>query len=379
MFTSNGAVSNTGTSYLTGDIGSDVGAISGFGTSTVNGTIYSADAVTDQAKTDLTIAYNQLFAIPATVITHAPAYGGDETLFAGVYTIAGAGSLGGKITLDAQLDSNAIFIFRFGGAYAVGAAGEVALINGARPCNVYWVAEGAISMGAAVIMKGTLIGNNAAVSMAAGCELDGRLLSTTGAIAIDQNEASNVDLCQQNNFTLPIELHSFNGECIDNNRVLAWRTESEFNSEYFSVQRSENGEDWKQIGLVPSIGNSSTFVDYSFTDFDQFNTPNFYKLIFSDLNGKASNSKEIIIESCNKVKNDLVIYPSPSKGIIYLNYDGDINQVQSISIYNLMNKLVYSSSDFQSTIAIEKIEKSVYFIHLSLPSGDLIDKFIIAD
>ncbi|MBA3664007.1 MAG: DUF3494 domain-containing protein [Bacteroidetes bacterium] len=182
LFTVNGAVSNTGSSTLTGNIGTDIGAISGFGTATVTGSFYSSNAVTAQAKTDLIIGYTQLMSIPATA-THPPSYGGGETLTTGVYTVAGAGSVGGNLTLDGLGDTAAVFIFRFGGAYTVGAASSVILINGARACNIFWVSEGAISIAASTIMKGTLIANNAAVSMAAGGDLDGRMLSTTGAVA----------------------------------------------------------------------------------------------------------------------------------------------------------------------------------------------------
>lgn len=80
LFTSSGTVANTGSSTLTGDIGSDVGAISGFGTATVIGSFYNANAVTAQAKVDLLLAYNQLISIPATT-THASAFG-SETLTA---------------------------------------------------------------------------------------------------------------------------------------------------------------------------------------------------------------------------------------------------------------------------------------------------------
>jgi hypothetical protein len=53
LFTSAGAVDNTGSSTLTGDIGSDLGDISGFGEATVNGSFYNADSVTALAKVDL--------------------------------------------------------------------------------------------------------------------------------------------------------------------------------------------------------------------------------------------------------------------------------------------------------------------------------------
>jgi hypothetical protein len=189
FFTSNGAVANTGTSNIIGDIGSDVGAISGFGTATVTGSVYNANTVTAQAKIDLQIAYNQINSIPATVTSHAPAFGGGETITVGVYTTGGAGSLGGNLTLNGLGDTSAVFIFRFGGAFAVGAASKVILINGARACNVFWVAEGAISMAATTTMKGNLIANNAAVSMAASGDLEGRMFSTTGAISFGPSTA----------------------------------------------------------------------------------------------------------------------------------------------------------------------------------------------
>ena len=189
LFTSNGAIGNTGISNLTGDIGSDLGSISGFGTSTVNGTIYNANTNTAQAKIDLLSAYNQLIATPVTNTIHTPAFGTNETLTTGVYSIAGAGSLAGTLTLNGLGDTNAVFIFKFGGAFAVGASSTVILTNGALPCNVFWVAEGAISMAASTIMKGTLIANNAVISMAASGNLEGRMLSTTGAIAFGPSVA----------------------------------------------------------------------------------------------------------------------------------------------------------------------------------------------
>ena len=139
MFTSNGALANTGVSTIVGDVGSDLGIISGFGSATVTGTINNANVITAQAKIDLQNAYTQLISVPPTMTLHPPAFGAGEILNAGVYSILGAGSLGGNITLDGLGDTSAVFIFRFGGAYAIGAASTVILINGAKACHVYWV------------------------------------------------------------------------------------------------------------------------------------------------------------------------------------------------------------------------------------------------
>lgn len=182
LFTSNGAVANASTSGILGDVGADVGAISGFATSAHIGSFYNADAVTAQAKIDLNNAYSQLMLIPTTVSNHTPAFGSGETLQAGVYSTPGAGSLAGTITLDGQNDPDAIFIFKFNGAFAAAAQSKVILSNGTRRCNVFWISEGAASIGSFSTIKGTVLAHNGAATMGAGGNLEGRLLSTGGAI-----------------------------------------------------------------------------------------------------------------------------------------------------------------------------------------------------
>jgi hypothetical protein len=147
--------------------------------------VLASGNITAQGVSDLTTAYNTLNSVTATNTTHTPAFGSGETLNEGVYTIGGAGSLAGSLTLDALGDPNAVFIFRFAGAFSTGAGASVTLANGASACNVFWVSEGAASLGATSTMKGTLIANNGAVSAGAGCSIIGRLFSTTGAASIN--------------------------------------------------------------------------------------------------------------------------------------------------------------------------------------------------
>jgi len=182
LFTINGAVANASTSGILGDVGADIGAISGFATSAHIGSFYNADAVTAQAKIDLNNAYSQLMLIPTTVSNHTPAFGSGETLQAGVYATPGAGSLAGTITLDGQGNDDAVFIFKFNGAFAAAAQSKVIFSNGTRRCNVFWISEGATSIGSFSMIKGTVLAHNGAATMGAGGNLEGRLLSTGGAI-----------------------------------------------------------------------------------------------------------------------------------------------------------------------------------------------------
>ena len=186
LFTTAGAVSNTGSSGIIGNVGSGAGAITGFETpsTTLVGTTYNGDATTTQASNDLLAGYTTLVNTTTTNSSHAPAFG-NETLTPGVYAIGAAGSLAGTLILDGQGDPNATFIFKFGGAFSVGAQSKIVLVNGTRHCNVYWIAEGAISIGTFSFIKGTLIAHNGANTMGANGNLEGSLFSTAGAIGFN--------------------------------------------------------------------------------------------------------------------------------------------------------------------------------------------------
>ncbi|MFT4849236.1 MAG: putative repeat protein (TIGR01451 family) [Sediminicola sp.] len=206
MFTSLGAVANAATSGIVGAIGTNGGAISGFGTSThtnsdaTTGVFYNSDTVTAQAVIDLDNAYTLLMALPNTITAHTPAFGSGEIITTGVYHIAGAGSLAGTITLDGENDPDAIFVFKFAGAFSVAAQSKVILINGAKRCNVFWisgagVATGAMDLGTFTYMKGTLIAHGGACSAGANSSIEGRMLSTGGAIGFSTGVIYNDTLC----------------------------------------------------------------------------------------------------------------------------------------------------------------------------------------
>ena len=181
LFSSVGAVGNTGISQITGNIGTNSGAVTGFGN--VNGVMHNADAATALAVVDLQAAWFYLSTLTPTS-TIGPVLGGGQTLFAGVYSIPAAGSVVGPLTFDAQGNPSAVFVITTGGALTTAAGATVSLINGATACNVFWVAEGAISMAASTTMRGTLIAHNGAIDMGAGGILEGRELSTTGAVSV---------------------------------------------------------------------------------------------------------------------------------------------------------------------------------------------------
>jgi hypothetical protein len=187
LFTSVGAVTNAGTGYLTlltGNVGTNSApTITGFGN--VDGQMhYVGGPQSVQASSDLNTAYLQLdAAIPTFIITSM--MGNGQILVPGVYDIASPATLDLDLSFDAQGDSNAVFIVKIGGAFSSSANSKVKLLNGAQSCNIFWKIEGMLSLASGTFMRGTLVVNNAAIDFAAADTLDGRALSTTGAITLN--------------------------------------------------------------------------------------------------------------------------------------------------------------------------------------------------
>jgi hypothetical protein len=393
LYTSYGAVSNTGTSGINGNIGTDGGGtITGYvASSIVIGTYQTANAAAAKAKIDLDSAYIKLMALSNTNSSHAAAFGsvaaGGETINAGVYFINGAGSLLGTLILDAQNNTNAIFVFKFAGAFSVAAQSKMILSNGARRCNVFFiggagVATGAISIGAGSVLKGTFLSHDGACGSGADLFLAGRQLSTGGAIVTYTGIIYNNPECVTSTPVggpLPIELLSLTSKCNNQNVELKWVTASEINNDYFSIERSIDGINWQLVTKVDGAGNSTLIKNYSYTDVRQHNDISYYRLKQTDFDGQFEYSAIIAIEKCEEDISELAIYPNPANGILNLSYEGNKSQIISTSIYSALGELVYYSEFYQSKIVFENKLNGIYSLQVNLGSESIIKKFVVVD
>lgn len=369
LFTSAGAVGNTGISNIQGNVGSHVGAITGF--EGIPGVIYNADAVTEQAATDVMAAYMQLLNTNATSTDHIPAYGSGETLFAGVYAIAGASSIAGSLTLDAQGDPNAVFIFKSWGALTTAASTTIYLINSASPNKVFWIAEGAISMAASTNIAGTFISNNGAVDMGDGSTLEGRLLTTGGAVSVYGTHAF-----IPGSSTLPLGLQSFSGICDGQGVRLKWTTAMANNNE-FTIQGSVEGLAWIDLGKSNKVIGSVQYT-YWVKDLGRSISLSYYRLLETDPTGEKAYGNTILVQPCTgNNKETLLLYPNPSKGQFNLLLEGDANKVSSTLIYNSSGQRVFETAGFPSFINISKLAPGEYIVHIRLLSSVINRKIIV--
>jgi hypothetical protein len=179
-------VTNTGPTTVGGNLGLSPGSsVTGFPPGLVSGGVQNvANAAAVQAQSDLVIAYNDAAGrTPATTVA-GDSLGG-LTLTAGLYG-GGALDLTGTLTLDAQGDSSAVFIFQAASTLITASASVVKLINGASPCNVFWQVGSSATLGTTTLFRGTILALTS-IGLNTGATVDGRLLARNGAVTLDSN------------------------------------------------------------------------------------------------------------------------------------------------------------------------------------------------
>jgi hypothetical protein len=131
-------VTNVGATTMAGSLGVSPGAaLTGFPPGLVLGETHLADAVALQAESDLTTAY--VDAAGRTPVTTLATELGGQTLTTGVFdSSTGTFGLTGTLTLDAEGDPNAVFVFHTASTLITGSGSVVSLINAAQACNVFW-------------------------------------------------------------------------------------------------------------------------------------------------------------------------------------------------------------------------------------------------
>lgn len=170
---------------IRGDLGIKVDtAPTGFPPGVVTGTIRHGSSV-DQAHANAVSAYNAIANRTGGVVIASALVG--AVLSPGLYTIAGAASNTGTLTLNGGGDSAAIFVFQVDGALSFAAASHVVLTNGTQASRVFWQVNGAGAIGAGADFVGTMIAKDA-VAMGNGTLVNGRAIAINGALTLDNNQ-----------------------------------------------------------------------------------------------------------------------------------------------------------------------------------------------
>jgi hypothetical protein len=168
---------------ITGDVGLHPGSAQGIDPSEINGTIHVNDQAIIDAQADLSAAYNEAVSRSVNAQTLEGNLGG-LTKTPGLYVNSSSVEISGTganaiLTLDAQGDANAVFIFKMASTLTMGTGTSIVLSGGAQAKNVYWQVGSSATLGTTSIFKGNIL---AAVTITVnnGAAVEGRLFAGSG-------------------------------------------------------------------------------------------------------------------------------------------------------------------------------------------------------
>jgi hypothetical protein len=179
-------VTSTGATNLSGDVGTYPGtSITGFPPGVISGVFHAADFVAANGQASAQQLYNALMLMTSTQTISGDL--GGQSLTPGVYTSSSTIGVTGILTLDAQGNPNAVWIFQIGSALTTAASNSaILLVNGAQAANVFWQVGSSATLGTDTTFVGSIVAQ-ASIAVNTSATVNGRLLALTGAITLAGN------------------------------------------------------------------------------------------------------------------------------------------------------------------------------------------------
>jgi len=170
------STTSTGPVIINGDVGVNPGSAQGIPPAQVIGTIYVDDAIAAKAQSDLLAAYNDA-AGRSTNSQTLPGDMGGLTFHPGLYTNSTSVAISTDVTLDAQGDADAVFIFQMGTTLTT-TGGSVILAGGAQAGNIFWVVGSSATLSAPTFQGNILA--DVSITQNGGVVVNGRLFAGSG-------------------------------------------------------------------------------------------------------------------------------------------------------------------------------------------------------
>ena len=176
---------------------------------------------------------------------------------------------------------------------------------------------------------------------------------------------------------LPLVLQSFKGIRKEQSNNLTWITEDVLNTTSFIIERSIDGINYKEIGLIQAFNNKNSDNLYHYSDNDiSGSIKYYYRLKIIDANAVFTYSPVVILNK--EIKSIFQIQPNPIENSI-LRVCG--NNMKYASIFDNNGKLILSqqiSNPLETSFKLNYLIKGIYLINVTSANGiSQTEKFII--
>ncbi|OZI07836.1 hypothetical protein BWI93_12475 [Siphonobacter sp. BAB-5385] len=164
----------------------------------------------------------------------------------------------------------------------------------------------------------------------------------------------------------PVTLASFTAKKEGISAQLNWVTLQEKNTKSFEVEHSLDGRNWRNLGSVAAVGNSTTQQRYSYLDTDPANGLNYYRLRMVDFDGhtELSRSQSLSFERGLQAN----VYPNPAVDYLTLEVK-DASKVERVQILSTTGGAVYESAAPAAQVKVSNLTKGLYLVRFQFKNG----------
>ena len=142
---------------------------------------------------------------------------------------------------------------------------------------------------------------------------------------------------------LPIELLRFDARPAGDRVSVSWITATEINNDFFTVERSRDGQLFEVLGTVKGAGNTTEEQYYQLLDDSPFSGISYYRLRQTDFDGKYSYSEIVAVDINRKSSTLFTLYPNPSADWTTISLSEELHEVLSVTIVDMNGRTVFST------------------------------------
>jgi len=141
---------------------------------------------------------------------------------------------------------------------------------------------------------------------------------------------------------MPIELISFSATCDSGNASIEWSSATESNNNHYTIEKTNDGINYKTVAVVNGVGTSSTVTNYSFTDRNPLIGTSYYRLSQTDNDGTTTILKEITFTGCENAANTIEAYAA--NGVITVNANSVTTDNYTITLLTVLGQALLTEN-----------------------------------
>lgn len=165
---------------------------------------------------------------------------------------------------------------------------------------------------------------------------------------------------------LPVRLTAFNASKLNDDVEIKWSTSSEINNKQFEVERSNDGEHFKSIGIVKGAGYSQKLNQYRLVDENPETGLNYYRLKQTDFDNNFSYSHTVLVSFGNEAQSSIAVYPIPASKQLTLETAGKYGHLEVLDMLGKVVAVQTIANTGSAQIDVQLLQTGIYYLRVYL-------------